>query len=223
VFLGGLETRVAKIFLPKRVVPFPTPADADPAHTHELMADARVTFYADGSYGWHYLESAAPEQRVFLGTEPHYLVATEEASLHLRGTVNGKVLVYSPTRIVIEDDLIYAAYPAEAPESDDYLGLVSEGNVEIAEPETTGIGDLTVHAAIYAKRRFAVRSYRAAGTATLHVYGSVAAGSVSATEPRFRTKLQFDDRLETLRPPSFPLTDRYEISAWDSRWTIEPE
>jgi hypothetical protein len=55
------------------------------------------------------------------------------------------------------------------------------------------------------------------------VYGSIAAGSVSATEPRFRTKLEFDDRLENLRPPSFPLTNRYEISAWDGRWTMEPQ
>jgi hypothetical protein len=221
VFLGGLETRVPKIWLPRRFLPFPD--GRGDAQVHELPRDARVTFYADGSYGWTYVESAAPEKRVIIGTAPHYLVAAEKSALYLRGTVNGKVLVYSPRRIVIEDDLVYAVHPAFSADSDDYLGLVSDGNVEIAEPESTGPGNLTVHAAIFAKRSFTVRSYGTHGLATLSVYGSVAAGSISATEPRFRTKLEFDDRLANLRPPSFPLTDRYELAAWDGRWILDSE
>jgi hypothetical protein len=158
-----------------------------------------------------------------LGSEPHYLVAAEKAALFVRGTVNGKVLVYSPHRIVIEDDLTYAVHPAFSAKSDDYLGLVSDGNIEIADPESTGPGNVTVHAAIFAKRSFNVRSYNTSGLATLSVYGSVAAGSISATEPRFRTKVEFDDRLTNLRPPSFPLTDRYELAAWDGRWILDAE
>jgi hypothetical protein len=190
---------------------------------HELSQDARITFYAEGSYGWTYLESTTAEELVTVGAEPHYLVAADKAALYLSGTVNGKVLVYSPERIVIEDDLVYATHPAFTPESDDYLGLVSDGSVEIAEPETTGPGDVTVHAAIFAKGSFTVRRFRTGGLATLNVYGSVAAGWISATEPRFRTKLEFDDRLTNLRPPSFPLTDRYELAAWDGRWILDAE
>ena len=73
--------------------------------------------------------------------------------LHVRGTVNGKVLVYSPQRIVVVDDLRYAADP-RAPGADDYLGLVAESTVEIDEPEVTGSGDLELHASIYARNRF---------------------------------------------------------------------
>jgi hypothetical protein len=109
-----------------------------------------------------------------------------------------------------------------APDSDDYLGLVSDRDVEIAEPETTGPGDLMVHASIYARGRFIVRDHRTYESATLFVLGSVTAGSLSATEPRFATKLDFDERLEEFRPPSFPLTDRYEVAAWDGRWTETP-
>jgi hypothetical protein len=221
VFLGGLETRVPKIWLPRRFLPFPD--GRGDAQVHELPQDARITFYADGSYGWAFVESAVPEERMTLGAEPHYLVAAEKAALFVRGTVNGKVLVYSPQRIVIEDDLTYAVHPAFSSKSDDYLGLVSDGNVEIADPESTGPGNVTVHAAIFAKRSFNVRNYNASGLATLSVYGSVAAGSISATEPRFRTKLEFDDRLTNLRPPSFPLTDRYELAAWDGRWILDTE
>jgi hypothetical protein len=221
VFLGGLETRVPKIWLPRRFLPFPD--GRGDAQVHELPQDARITFYADGSYGWTFVESAVPEERMTIGAQPHYLVAAEKAALYVRGTVNGKVLVYSPHRIVIEDDLTYAVHPAFSAKSDDYLGLVSDGNIEIADPESTGPGNVTVHAAIFAKRSFNVRSYNTSGLATLSVYGSVAAGSISATEPRFRTKVEFDDRLTNLRPPSFPLTDRYELAAWDGRWILDAE
>jgi len=100
--------------------------------------------------------------------------------------------------------------------------LVAERSVIIADPDTTGPGDLTVHAAIYAKRRFTVSRYGSPGPATLHIVGSVAAGAVSATEPRFRTKLEFDRRLEESRPPGFPMTDRYELVAWNGLCAAEP-
>ncbi len=132
------------------------------------------------------------------------------------------MLIYSPENIVIEGDLIYATDPRTDPASDDYVGLIAARRVEIAEPSITGDGDLSVHAAIYAGQRFAVKTFRSRDTATLYVHGSVTAGSLTATEPRFRTKLSFDSRLENSRPPSFPVTDRYEISEWDGLWTVLP-
>jgi hypothetical protein len=137
----------------------------------------------------------------------------------VRGTVNGKVLVYSPERIVIVDDLRYASDPRELG-ADDYLGLVAERTVEIDGPEVTGPGDLEVHASIYARSRFAVRDYRSRRSGTLIIHGSVTAGSVSATEPRFATRIEFDDRLTTMRAPGFPLSDRYELDAVSDEWRV---
>jgi hypothetical protein len=85
----------------------------------------------------------------------------------------------------------------------------------------TGPGDLVIHAAIYARRRFAVRNTRSDERAELRLYGSLSAGTVSATEPRYATRIQFDQRLTEVRPPGFPLTDRYEVESWDKRWTTE--
>lgn len=223
VFLGGLETRVRRIRLPTNLLPFPTQDDVDPRRLRRFDADTRISFYADGSYAWQALDEPGAEHRVALSDEPHYLLADDDASLFVKGVVNGKVLVYAPEDIVIEDDLVYAADPSEVPDSGDYLGLVANHNVVIADPETTGPGDLTVQAAIYAKSRFLVRRYGAHGPATLHVFGSVAAGALSATEPRFRTKLEFDPRLEEARPPGFPMTDRYELVAWDGLWVEDAE
>ena len=103
----------------------------------------------------------------------------------------------------------------------DFVGLVADRNVVVAESRLAGPGDLTVHVSILAKRRFLVRNYRSRGGNTLHVFGSIASGSLSATEPRFRTRLEFDPRLADARPPGFPVTDRYEVVEWDGRWTEE--
>jgi hypothetical protein len=146
-------------------------------------------------------------------------VADEGVDLRVRGVVNGKVLVYSPEHILIVDDIRYAADPRD-PSTDDYLGLVAERSVEIEEPDVTGPGDLEVHASIYARNRFTVRSYRSRPSGTLIIYGSVTAGSVSATEPRFATRIEFDDRLTTMRAPGFPLSDRYELDAVTDEWRV---
>jgi hypothetical protein len=85
----------------------------------------------------------------------------------------------------------------------------------------TGPGDLEIHAAIYAKRRFIVTNEYVPEDATLLIYGSLTAGSLSATEPRYATKIEFDPRFERIRPPGFPMTDRYEIDAWNAQWQVQ--
>ena len=76
-------------------------------------------------------------------------------------------------------------------------------------------------AAIYAKHRFSIDDIRSKDGGLLSIYGSLTAGSISATEPRFSTKIRFDPRLESSRPPGFPVTDRYEVESWDSAWTVD--
>ena len=157
MFPAGIETRVRRIVLPPRAATFEP--DVVPAERlRRLTRDSLITFHADGSYESRPLADGAPAERHLLGDEPFYLVGGEDVSLHVRGIVNGKVLVYSPARIVIVDDLRYADDPRE-PGASDYLGLVAERTVEIDEPEVTGTGDLEVHASIYARTRFLIRDY----------------------------------------------------------------
>jgi hypothetical protein len=232
VFLGGLDIRAARINLPRRLSLF---ADEDiaPERLHRFNVDTHIIFHSDGSYSWTEIRSRrdadaastiadAGDRHRMLTDEPHYIVAADDVELHISGTLDGKVLIYSPKRIVVEGDLVYAEHPASFPDSDDYLGLVSERDVAIAEPEVTGPGDLHLHAAIYARNRFAVRNFRHSADGTLFVYGSITAGSLTATEPRFSTQINFDKRLEQMRPPRFPVTDRYEISEWGGQWTAIP-
>jgi hypothetical protein len=184
---------------------------------HSHAGDVDITFRADGSYDWAARGSEARESRRLNPDLPTYILGAPEGSIHVRGVVRGKVLVYSPERIVIADDIMYASDP-RSPNSSDYLGLVSDRFVDVAGPRETGPGDLTIHAAVYAKRRFTVTHTHLRKTATLFIYGSLTAGSLSETEPRYATDVKFDERFEHLRPPGFPQTDRYEIESWDGMW-----
>lgn len=222
IFLDGLETGVPSIRLPQDYVPLPDSMAIREEQLHEFPEDTRITFHGDGSYRWVSLESGLFERRGTIRQPASYLIATNEAELQVRGTVAGKVLVYSPKRIVIIGDLRYATDPA-GPDGGDYLGLVSERTVEIAEAKITGPGDLHIQGAIYARRLFRVRDYHRRGTGTLDIYGSLTAGSLTATEPRYATRIRFDPRLESRRPPGFPVTDRYELASWDAAWTVEPQ
>ena len=218
MFLGGLETGVRRIQLPKKYLVLPTNNTAD--DTHQLEGDTRIIFHEDGGYELIPLESGSKRVRQYFG-DTTYIIGSPKSKLFVSGVVNGKVLVYSPERIVIEGDLLYAQDPAVTSDGDDYLGLVSDKNVEIAHPDITGPGDLRIHASIYAKRRFSVTRYRARENSLLYIYGSLTAGSISATEPRYFTKIEFDKRLEKIRAPGFPVTNRYEMTAWDGKWRVD--
>lgn len=222
IFLGGLQTRVKAIRWPKEFLPLQAKAALADHQVRRFDEDARVTFYADGSYAWKAIGSESPRQEAVISASTTYLIAAENVTLHVKGTVNGKVLVYSPQRIVIEDDLVYARDPAETLDAGDYLGLVSDKYVDIAPPDVTGPGKLIINAAIYAKRRFVVREHRSRNNDLLYIYGSLTAGSLSATEPRYYTRIQFDERLDERRPPGFPMTNRYVVDFWDSTWKVEP-
>ena len=219
IFLGGLETGVKRILLPKRIsVPSQEGGDRD---LRRFEQHTRITFYPDGSYGWQDAESTGAEQRHRISPRGSYLIGARKKKLYVKGAINGKVLVYSPERIVIEGNLTYTQDPTTASEGGDYLGLVSGKVVEIASPRVTGPGDLVINAAIHAKRRFITRGYGVRENSILFIYGSLTAGSLSATEPRYSTRIEFDKRLENTRPPGFPMSDRYEIEAWDGLWEIE--
>jgi hypothetical protein len=217
LFPAGIETHTRRIELPERAAALETIAGPD--NSQRFERDAALTFHDDGSVSWRDLEGGAAESSRALGGEPFYLLADDDVELEVSGTVNGKVLVYTPHRIVVTGDLRYAADP-RGPNADDYLGLVAERTVEIAEPDVTGSGDLEIFASIYARQRFVVRDFTSRRSGTLIVHGSLTAGTLSASEPRFATRVEYDDRLATMRAPGFPLSDRYELDSSSNEWRV---
>ena len=222
-FRGGVETRVGRVVLPESLQPFEWAPRDDNARIHQFTSDTHIRFYRDGSYTWHIRDSSESEYLNEPTGHPVYFVASRGTTLHVKGVVAGRVLIYSPHRIVIEGSLTYASDPRDTPASADYVGLVSNKDVQVAPPGVTGPGDLEIDAAIFAGRRFVVTSINHRRTATLRIFGSLAAGSLSATEPRYATKIEYDSRFERQRPPGFPSTNRYEAADWDGQWVESPK
>ncbi len=228
IFRGGIEMRAGRINLPQRLLPFDwAPRESD-IRIHEFENDTRIRFFADGSYSWRNRNTDSGDYLNQPTSQPVYFIATAGATLYVQGVVSGKVLIYSPRRIVVESNLTYAHDPRLTRESQDYLGLVSDRYIEIAPPHVTGPGDLEIHGALFAGRRFAVRDFESSRpamarsstrrSAKLRIYGSLAAGSVSASEPRYAMRIEYDNRFELQRPPGFPATNRFAAEDWDGQW-----
>jgi len=218
VFLGGLETGVKAIALPRTFDAFSDDSASVSTRARHFDDETWLIFKADGSYAWR--AAGVQDTEKPLAASALYLVGAKKKKLHVKGVVKGKILVYSPGDIVIDGDLTYARHPEASMFCEDYLGIVSDKNIEIAHPSVTGPGDLNIYGALYAKRRFVVRHLKGSGDDTLLIYGSLTAGSISATEPRYGTRIRFDKRLERNRPPNFPMTNRYEVKQWDGRWEV---
>lgn len=220
VFLGGLETGVKRIEMPKPRLLFQETQATGRDNTVFIESSARLTFLSDGAVLVEKIKAVGPPEKIVLGESPTYFFSSPKAQLFVRGVVNGAVAVYSPNRIIIEGNILYQSFdPLE--DGGDFLGLVSGRQIVIAPRRVTGRGDLTVHAAIYARSRFVVTQTRGSKSGVLTVHGSVSAGSLSATEPRYATKIVFDKRLEDVRPPGFPVTDRYELASSSLGWSSE--
>lgn len=223
VFRGGIETRAGRIVLPDGVQPFTSEERDANARIHELPNDTDIKFFPDGSYTWRDHNTRTAQYRNDRSEQPVYFVGQLGATLYVKGVVSGRVLVYSPRRIVVEGSLTYARDPRRVPNSRDYLGLVSEKFIEIAPTYVTGPGNLDIHAALFAGRRFIVAELERGRPATLRIFGSLSAGSMSASEPRYAMKVEYDSRFEQQRPPGFPSTNRFAAENWDGRWTEAPE
>lgn len=218
IFKGGVQTRVKRIQLPEALQPFEWAPSDERSQIYEYSSDTSIAFRPEGGFTW-YTQGASAGQVDANPDEVLYLIAGRGVTLRVRGTVAGKVLVYSPHKIVVEGSLIYARDPRKTTDSPDYLGLVCDRYVEIAPPAVTGPGDLEIDAAIFAGRRFVVTNINHRRQGTLRVFGSLSVGSMSASEPRYATKIEYDERFEERRPPGFPSTDRFEIAQWNGVWT----
>ncbi|MBU2099049.1 MAG: hypothetical protein KKD00_09825 [Gammaproteobacteria bacterium] len=212
MFADGLRTGTGRIRLPEQALPgFWRDTGAT---VITLDSDAQLQFEGENGVLW---TDADSHTQTRLSVPPAGLVitGTGRTRIELSGTVAGNVLVHSARQLIITNDLVYANTSATSADS---LALISEGSIEIAPASVTGAGDLEIHGALYARQRFSVRRFRDRHQGTLYIYGTLVAGSVSATEPRFDTHIQYDNRFEQMRPPAFPSTGLVDLLHWDQQW-----
>jgi len=216
IFQGGLETHTERVALPRDMPDVVNGGEADDRRV--FTEDTRIIFNSDGSYVWRLANGEGAMQRAETSDRPRYLIGEKGAKLFVRGTVCGIFTVYSPTDIEIEGDITYSRDPRDTVISGDFLALISGRDIRVAGTEITGTGDLHIHAALFARRVFRIESVDRGKVGRLMILGSLTAGTIMETEPRYATKLDYDKRFEYLRPASFPMTRRYEVDSWDQDW-----
>ncbi len=222
VFQGGFETKTDRVILPREMPDIVNGNEA--LERRAFPEDTRILFNADGSYEWRLANGKGLAHRSNASEKPQYLIGEKGAKLYVRGTVRGIFTVYSPSDVEIEDDIVYHKDPRQTLISRDFLALISGSDIKIAPGKITGPGDLNIHAAIFARRRFLTEAVDHSKPATMFIYGSLTAGTITETEPRYATKLDYDKRFEYLRPAHFPMTRRYEVDSWSQDWQeVEPE
>ena len=216
VFKGGMETHTEKVTLPRDM---PDVVNGGEGNLRQVFTeDARIIFNADGSYVWRAANGNGPLQRHEAAELPRYLIGEKGAKLYVRGTVAGIFTVYTPNDIEIEGDITYFRDPRDSFLSRDFLALISGRDIRVANTQVTGTGDLHIHSALFARRAFIIESVDRGKVGKLVMLGSLTAGTIQETEPRYATKMDFDKRFEYLRPASFPMTRRYEVDSWDQDW-----
>lgn len=216
VFRGGMETNTERVTLPRDM---PDVINGGAEGNRQLFAeDTRIIFNSDGSFVWRHANGDGPLQRAEASEYPRYLIGEKGAKLYVRGTVAGIFTVYSPSDIEIEGDITYAKDPRHTVLSRDFLALISSRDIRVSNTQVTGVGDLHIQAALFARRTFIIESVDRGKVGKLVILGSLTAGTIQETEPRYATQMDFDKRFEYLRPASFPMTRRYEVDSWEQDW-----
>jgi len=218
VFKGGMETHTERVTLPRDMPDVVNGGQDDGRLRQVFLEDTRIIFNPDGSFVWRPANGKGALERSEASDHPRYLIGEKGAKLFVRGTVSGIFTVYSPNDIEIEGDIVYAKDPRDTVMSRDFLALISSRDIRVANTQVTGIGDLHIQAALFARRTFIIESVDRGKVGKLIILGSLTAGTIQETEPRYATKLDYDKRFEYLRPASFPMTRRYEVDSWDQDW-----
>ena len=153
-------------------------------------------------------------------------IISTSGRIDVYGEVKGNVTLHSESLIEIDGDITYHTSPLADSSSTDMLGLVSEGDVRIdANAHAfSGTQDLTVHASIMAvNTSFYVENYNyccAKGTLNLlggliqENRGPVGTFSGSTIYSGYSKNYQYDNRLKSSIPPSFPRESVFSIVYW---------
>ncbi len=150
-----------------------------------------------------------------------------QGSANIEGTVKGQVTLGCDGDIYVIDNIVYDTDPRTDPTSTDLFGIVSDGNVWMADNTANrDSADETVMAAIMAlNTSWGVQNYASGSPrGKLIVYGGLIqrkrgavgtfSGSTGSIVSGYQKDYTYDPRLMDNPPPAFPTTGQIEKIAW---------
>ena len=156
-------------------------------------------------------------------------VISSSEKVYTKGVVNGQVTLHSEDDIEIMGDITYYNDPSSDANSLDLLGIVSEKDVIVDQNAhlDNGTQDLNIHASIMAlDNSFSVENYNYGGArGVLNLLGGLiqqrrgAVGTFSGNSVAsgFSKSYEYDERLLSMFPPSFPREQWFSVVYWRDR------
>jgi len=146
----------------------------------------------------------------------------------VKGELDGQATVHSERKVTISGDITYAEDPRVVANSDDLLGIVSEGTVEVDQNahSANGSQDLTIHASVLALgSSFSVENYQSGLRGDLNILGGLIqrfrgpVGTFNSSGPvsGYLKNYEYDERLASSVPPAFPRESVFSIVYWKDK------
>lgn len=186
-----------------------------------------IKFNADGTVSWKTSAAASYTTQSLSSFSPNGVIAIDKGTLYVEGTLDGRVTLASLRSsgssggtTIITNDLVMKDNPRSNPSSNDVLGIVSYGDVTIADNSAT---QFNVHATMYSYTGgLAVQNGTSRPAGTLSIYGGMIVerlyatsnGASGSSRKGYNLNLRFDSRFSNDSPDYFPSTGKYEILSW---------
>lgn len=203
----------------------------------QFNANLEIEFDVDGDVGYANIREVTTSSCGWGCTNTNYSdweeydlssfngIISTSGSVTVEGTVKGAATIHSEDEIEIVGDIFYDTSPLADSSSTDILGLVSEGDVIVDRNahSVSGSQDLTIHASIMAlNTSFEVENYSSGIKGTLNILGGLIQknrGPVGTFNSHgivsgYSKNYQYDGRLKSTIPPSFPRESVFSIVYW---------
>jgi hypothetical protein len=226
-FLGGADFGAQSISLPNNLSELQSAASTGGLSFNN---DIYTIFRDNGTvdiyerHGWSWSSPTNYDLSSYNG------VISSTRKVYTKGKVKGKVTLHSSEEVEIMGDLEYATNPLEDSDSQDVLGIISEGDVIIDDDahQDNGSKDININATIMALgESFSVEDYYyGSPRGTINLVGGIqqqqrgAVGTFGSGGIRsgFSKNYQYDNRLQnSVVPPYYPRESFYSLKYWIDR------
>ncbi len=202
--------------------------------TNEEDVSFHTVTYVPGGHGGTTRVPASGDSVLPLSSfAPNGVVAVSNGDAHVQGVLGGQLTVVAQQgaigstnsgNILIDNNVTYQNDPTTNPSSTDMLGLVAQNNVTL----TASQQNVYIDAAIYAQNgSFSYSGWSSTNLGTsayIHLLGSIANAtrgpvgtfnsSTNQTATGYNKNYQYDSRLASNSPPSFPYTGTFGVLTW---------
>ncbi len=161
---------------------------------------------------------------------PNKVIYADNYVVRLKGKLDGQLLITCHGKkqrgkgmVLLDDDVTYKDDPRKVP-SDDLLGIVADNAVVVADTPPNN-KDINIQAAIYVQwgGLTAENAETKPDAGIINFYGSLIEHKrmkVGKFDPQtgqlwgYGRKYDYDERLKTISPPSFPKLKGFNVLAW---------